>query len=94
MTVRPRPPDTGTRPDGEASTGLPRWLYLAGIVVAILILVFVVFHLTGGGLGNHGPGRHAPPDDADSHTPPSGAKKDHSPPGGFHRHVPPEGAHK
>jgi hypothetical protein len=91
MTVPPRPPDTGTRPAGESHTGLLRWLYLAGIVLAILVLVFVVFHLTGGGLGNHGPHRHASPDDAGSHTPPSGVKKGHSPPGGFHGHTPPEG---
>ena len=38
------PPDTGT----------PRWVKMFGIIAAIVILLFVVFMLTGG----HGPSRH------------------------------------
>ena len=47
--------ETGTRPDPEAPPGVPRWVKVFGIVVGILILVFVILHLTGNGLGNlHG----------------------------------------
>jgi hypothetical protein len=57
MTVPSPPSDTGTRPEVESKTSLPRWLYLVGIVVAILILMLVALHLAGG-LGKHGPARH------------------------------------
>jgi len=47
--------ETRTRPDPEAPPGVPRWVKVFGIVLLILILVFVVLHLTGNGLGNlHG----------------------------------------
>jgi hypothetical protein len=41
------PPDTGT----------PRWVKIFGIIAAVVILLFVVFMLTGGP-GGHGPSRH------------------------------------
>jgi hypothetical protein len=45
--------ETHTRPDPEAPPGVPRWVKIFGIV--LLVLVFVVLHLTGNGLGNlHG----------------------------------------
>ena len=94
MTEPSRPPDTGTRPAREATTGLPRWLYLAGVVTAILILVAVALWFTGGGLAGHQPPPHAAPGDAGSHTRPRGVKRDHSPSVGFHGHTPPEGAHE
>jgi hypothetical protein len=103
MSDASRPPDAGSRPDREANAGLRRWLYLAGIVGAILILGGVVFHLAGASFGDHGPHRHAPPDDAGGHTHPSEDKnhtppfdrmKGHTPPAGFHGHGPPEGGHK
>jgi hypothetical protein len=54
-------------------TGTPRWVKVAGIVVLVLVLVFVVLKLTGLG-GSHGPGRHAPAADTSrGHTgPPPG----------------------
>jgi hypothetical protein len=54
-------------------TGTPRWVKVAGIIVLVLVLVFVVLKLTGLG-GSHGPGRHAPgADTSRGHTgPPSG----------------------
>ena len=65
--------DLGARPDRGSTTGTPRWVKVAGIIAALLILLFVVLMLTGRG-GGHGPGRHAPVDDAsDGHRgPPPG----------------------
>lgn len=33
----------------------PRWVYVFGIVAVVLVVVFVVLHLTGRGLGGHAP---------------------------------------
>ena len=41
----------------ESPPGVPRWVKVAGIVVGLLILLFVVLQLTGVA-GQHGPGRH------------------------------------
>ena len=46
-------PENGS--DGESSAGTPRWVYVFGIIAIILVLVFVVLHLTGHGLGGHMP---------------------------------------
>jgi hypothetical protein len=35
----------------EEST--PRWVYVFGIIAVVLVLLFVVLHLTGHGLGGH-----------------------------------------
>jgi hypothetical protein len=32
----------------------PRWVKVFGIVALVLVLLFVIVHLTGHGLGNHG----------------------------------------
>jgi hypothetical protein len=45
-------------PDGDASTGIPRWLKIAGIVLAVLVLLAVAVMLVSGGA--HGPTRHMP----------------------------------
>ena len=45
------------QPEG-ATTGTPRWVKVFGIIFIVLILLFVIMHLFGG--GNHGPGRHIP----------------------------------
>jgi hypothetical protein len=47
--------DTRVRPDYRATTSTPRWVKVFGIIVIILILLFVILHLTGGGLGGHTP---------------------------------------
>lgn len=48
-----------TGPDGEATTGPPRWVKVFGIVLAVVVLLLAVVLLTGG--GNHGPSRHSAP---------------------------------
>ena len=45
--------DTGLRTIRSTVTGAPRWVRVFGIVVIVLVLLFVIKHLTGGGLGNH-----------------------------------------
>jgi hypothetical protein len=64
MADPPRYPDTddagGVRPT-EAPPRAPRWVKLAGIIVIVLVLLFVVLKLTGvDSMGGHnsGPNRH------------------------------------
>ena len=38
--------------------GTPRWVKVSGLIGLILVVLFVVLLLFGGG---HGPGRHGPP---------------------------------
>ena len=33
--------------------GMPRWVKVFGIIAIVLVLVFVIVHLAGGGLGGH-----------------------------------------
>jgi hypothetical protein len=40
----------GVRPSTNST---PRWSYVFGIIVVVLILLFVILHLMGGGLGGH-----------------------------------------
>lgn len=42
--------DTDTRSDRESTTSTPIWVKLLGIIVILLIVLFVVQHLIGGGL--------------------------------------------
>ena len=49
--------DNGMRYDGDSRTGIPRWVKVVGIVVAVLALLVVIVLLVGGG-GGHGPSRH------------------------------------
>ena len=52
---------TGASPGEDAHQGspprMPRWVKVAGVIVGVLILVFLVLQLTGVA-GQHGPGRH------------------------------------
>ena len=59
MADPPHPHDTTPAGSDRASPpGMPRWVKVSGIVVAILvILIILVMLLVGGG---HGPGRHMP----------------------------------
>lgn len=56
-------------PDSPPYPGTPLWVKVLGIIALVLVLLFVVSHLTGG--GSHGPSRHMPSGDAGGHTPPS-----------------------
>jgi hypothetical protein len=38
-----------------AAPGAPRWVKVSVGVAILLVAVFVVVHVAGGGLGNHGP---------------------------------------
>jgi hypothetical protein len=39
----------------RGSTSTPCWMKVFGIIVIVLVLLFVILHLTGGGLGGHTP---------------------------------------
>ena len=41
--------------DTGDETGTPRWVYVFGLIAIVLVLLFVILHLTGGGLGGHTP---------------------------------------
>ncbi|MGH7428482.1 MAG: hypothetical protein ACREJ4_09040, partial [Candidatus Methylomirabilaceae bacterium] len=43
--------DTGVGPDRGSTASTPRWVYVSGIIAIVLVLLFVIMHLTGGGLG-------------------------------------------
>lgn len=63
MTDRSQDPeigaDTGMDYDRESTTGIPRWVKVVGIVLAVAVLLFIVMLLVGnGGGGGHGPARH------------------------------------
>ena len=51
MSSKPAPtdPDSGLRPP------TPRWVKVFGLLIGVLIVVFVILHLTGNSMGNHGP---------------------------------------
>jgi hypothetical protein len=38
---------------GQATIGVPRWVKVFGIIALALVLLFVILHLTSGGLGGH-----------------------------------------
>jgi hypothetical protein len=83
VTDPPRHPepgdDSGMRYDREPGGGLPRWLRLAAIIVAVLALLVVVMLLIGGG---HGPRRHSLSGDVRGPVPPASAAAVHAPPQG------------
>ena len=41
--------------DEESTTGTPRWVKMLGIIAIVLVLLFVILHLAGGGFGGHTP---------------------------------------
>jgi hypothetical protein len=49
--------DAGAGIDRTSPPGTPRWVKLFGIIALLLVLLFGILHLTGGGLGpdDHGP---------------------------------------
>jgi hypothetical protein len=44
---------------GDDNDRTPRWVKVFGSIVIVLILLFVIMHLTGV-IGHHGPSRHMP----------------------------------
>jgi hypothetical protein len=48
--------DAGVTADRGSPPGMPRWVKVAGIILAILALLLIVVLLVSG--GHHGPGRH------------------------------------
>jgi len=51
-------PDTRARADPGSTVGPPRWVKVFGAIALVMIVLFVVVLLIGG--GEHGPGRHSP----------------------------------
>lgn len=47
------PPDSDMRPDRGSPPSTPRWVKVFGIIVIVLVLLFVILHLTGFGFGGH-----------------------------------------
>ena len=52
-------PNSGADRDVDRDTppGIPRWVKIAGLVIGLLIVIFVVLHVTGVA-GKPGPGQH------------------------------------
>jgi hypothetical protein len=79
MTDRSPTPDPDDDPgmvyDRESPPGMPRWVKVAGIIVAVVALLVVVMLLVGGG-GGHGPQRHG---GAGGQAPPSSVTAVHLP---------------
>lgn len=48
-------PDTGVRRYRGPVAGAPRWVKVFGIIAVVLVLLFVISHLAGGGIGGHTP---------------------------------------
>jgi hypothetical protein len=47
--------DTRVGPDRGSAISTPRWVKVFGIILIVLVLLFVILHLTGRGLGGHTP---------------------------------------
>jgi hypothetical protein len=45
--------------DHSVVPSTPRWVYTFGIVALVVIVLFIILHLTGGGFRGHG--GHTPP---------------------------------
>lgn len=56
---------------GRDYPGTPRWVKGLGIAAALLILLFIILHLSGV-TGGHGPGRHLRSGEAAGQRPPAG----------------------
>ena len=51
-------------PGREATSGAPHWVKVFGIVALVLVLLFVILHFTGRGLGCHKPSSNVTEDAA------------------------------
>jgi preprotein translocase subunit SecG len=68
MVKSPRNRDPGVGPERGSTTGMPRWVWVVGIIVIVVVLLVVAVLLLSGGLGGHGPSRHT---SSGAHTPPA-----------------------
>jgi hypothetical protein len=41
------PPNSDHNGDTDADTSTPRWVKVVGVIIIVLILLFVILHLTG-----------------------------------------------
>ncbi|MBT2541795.1 hypothetical protein J7E99_14040 [Streptomyces sp. ISL-44] len=44
-----------TRPDAPDDGGAPRWVKIFAAIAIVLVVVFVIVHLAGGGMVGHAP---------------------------------------
>lgn len=44
-----------TRPDAHDDGGAPRWVKVSAAVAVVLVAVFLIVHLAGGGMVGHTP---------------------------------------
>jgi hypothetical protein len=45
--------DTHVRPRRGSAPGAPRWVKMFGIVAVLLVVLFIILHLTGHSIGGH-----------------------------------------
>ncbi|MFI6012388.1 hypothetical protein ACIBAG_26830 [Streptomyces sp. NPDC051243] len=55
MTDSPSEPTAGAARDRATAPGAPRWVKVSGAVALAVVVLFLVLHLTGSGVG---PGMH------------------------------------
>lgn len=48
---------TPLTPPAEGPPGMPRWVQTGAVVLGVLILLFLLLHVTGA-VSGHGPGQH------------------------------------
>jgi hypothetical protein len=46
--------NTNLRPDHGSPPSTPPWVKVFGVIALVLVLLFVILHLTGRGFGDHG----------------------------------------
>lgn len=76
MAEPSRSSEAGPVVDRGSTPPTPRWVRVFGAIVVVLVVLFVVLHLTGRGLG--GPGGHMPTGDRGGHAP--SGHRGHAPP--------------
>jgi hypothetical protein len=59
--------NAGVTAERGSPPGMPRWVKVSGIIVAVLVLLLVIVLLISG--GDHGPRRHAASGGAGGHAP-------------------------
>lgn len=53
MADAPQPPEAAGAK--EAGPAMPRWVKIFALIALSLLVLFVIVHLAGGGMGNHLP---------------------------------------